>query len=70
MTFLVSLFSPEDCRVSARGSWQVTADSADQALSMARFYADSRLWPPGSTWLCIPLDGDPWHWDAGAWEAA
>ena len=70
MTFLVSLFSSEDCRVSATGSWQVSADTADQAIGLARFYADSRFWPPGSTWLCVPLDDSSCPWDAGAWKPA
>ena len=68
MTFLISLFSPEESRVSATGSWEVTADNADQAMGMARFYADSRYWPPGSTWLCVPLDDGPSQWEAGAWD--
>ena len=68
MKFLVSLFSSEKSNVSATGSWKVTAESADQAISLARFYADSRLWPPGSTWLCVPLDDNSGSWEAGDWK--
>jgi hypothetical protein len=68
MKFLVSLFSSEKSTVSATGSWKVTAESADQALGLARFYADSRLWPPGSTWLCVPLDDNSGSWEAGDWK--
>jgi hypothetical protein len=70
MTFLVSLFSTETSRVSATGSWQVSADTADQAIGMARFYADSRFWPPGSTWLCVPLDEGSGQFEAGTWRPA
>ena len=70
MTFLISLFSSENSRISATGSWRVTADNADQALGMARFYADPTLWPPGSTWLCVPLDEATTQWEAGAWDAS
>lgn len=68
MTFLVSLFSSEDSPVSATGSWQVSADTVDQAICMARFFADPRFWPRGSTWLCVPLDDSSGPWDAGAWN--
>jgi len=68
MRFLVSVFSSENCPVSATGSWRVTADTVDQAVTMARFYADSRFWRPGSTWLCIPLDESPGQWEAGVWN--
>ena len=70
MKFLVSLFSSEKSTVSATGSWKVTAETADQALGLARFYADPRLWPPGSTWLCVPLDDNSSSWEAGAWYPA
>jgi hypothetical protein len=69
MKFLVSFFSSEKSTVSATGSWQVTADSADQAIGMAKYFADPRYWPPGSTWLCVPLDNSD-SWEAGAWKPA
>jgi len=68
MKFLVSLFSSEKTTVSATGSWKVSAESAEQAVGLAKFYADPRYWPPGSTWLCVPLDDDPGSWEAGAWN--
>jgi len=63
-TFLVSLFSSENAGVSATGSWTVAAENADEAIGMARFYADPKYWPPGSTWLCIPLDDGATGWEA------
>jgi hypothetical protein len=67
--FLVSLFSSEKADVSATGTWTVAAENARDALSMARFYADPQYWPPGSTWLCVPLDDGSTGWEAGAWDA-
>lgn len=68
MNYLVSLFSSEKSSLSAIGSWQVTADSADQALGLAKHFADSRLWPPGSTWICVPLDESAGQFEAGTWN--
>jgi len=70
MKFLVSIFSSEKTRVSATGSWLVTADNADHAIGLAKFYADPGFWPEGSTWLCVPLDDNSGAWDAGAWNPA
>lgn len=67
--FLVSLFSSENAALSATGAWTVAAENACDALNMARFYADPRYWPPGSTWLCVPLDESGSGWEAGDWEA-
>jgi hypothetical protein len=67
--FLVSLFSSEDSDVSATGSWMVAAENEREALGMTRFFADPKYWPPGSTWLCVPVeDGNP-GWEAGDWDA-
>ena len=68
MKYSVSLFSSEAVGISATGTWQVRAESADQAIGLARFYANPKYWPEGSTWLCIPLDDESDSWDAGTWN--
>jgi hypothetical protein len=68
MSYLISLFAPESAGISATGSWRVAADSVEQAINMARFYVDGRLWPAGSTWLVIPLDDSSAEPQAGSWD--
>ena len=70
MRYMISLFSSEKSPVSATGAWQVSADNAAQAVNMARFYADPQYWPPGSTWVCVPLDGDAQKAESGVWNPA
>lgn len=55
MDFLVSLFSSEAVGVSATGSWQVTAESREEATGMARFYANSIYCPPAPLGCAFPL---------------
>ena len=47
MTFLISLFSPEDSRISATGSWQVTADNADQSAGNGPILCGFPILAPG-----------------------
>lgn len=69
MSYMISLFAPESAGFSATGSWRVAADSLEQAINMARFYVDGRLWPEGSTWLVVPLDDTaPMEAQAGIWK--
>jgi hypothetical protein len=68
MSYLISLFAPESAGISATGSWRVAADSLEQAINMAKFYVDRRLWPAGSTWLVIPLDDSSAEPQAGSWD--
>jgi hypothetical protein len=58
MMFLVTLFSSGAGSVDAVGTWRVTADTPDQAIVVARSRANSRLWPPDSGWMVIPVPGD------------
>ena len=68
MSYLISIFAPESTGISASGSWRVAADSIEQALGMAKYYVDSRLWPAGSTWLVVPLDDACAEPQAGIWD--
>ena len=70
MGYLISLFAPENTGISATGTWRVAAESLEQAVDMARYYADARLWPSGSTWLVVPLDGSVGESDAGTWKSS
>lgn len=55
MTFLVSLFSSPSARVDAAGTWRVTAASPEQAIGTVKSYASSRIWPPDSAWMVVPV---------------
>ncbi len=68
MSFLISLFAPENTGISATGTWRVVADSLEQAIDMTRHYADAQLWPKGSTWLVVPLEAPAAEAQAGTWE--
>ncbi|MCH5374300.1 MAG: hypothetical protein JJ992_10000 [Planctomycetes bacterium] len=68
MSYLISLFAPENTGISATGTWCVAADSLEQAVDMAKYYADSRLWPSGSTWLVVPLEGATAESESGTWN--
>lgn len=70
MSYQISIFSSAAGGVSATGSWQVNAESREDAIGMAKFYANPMYWPPGSTWLCIPLEEGPDQWEAGIWNPA
>ncbi len=70
MKYLVSLFSSEAVGISATGAWQVTADGPDQAVKLAKYYADARFWPAGSTWVVVPLEEGQAAWQAGVWNEA
>lgn len=68
MKYSISIFAPESAAIGASGSWQVTADSAEQAMRMARFYTDPCLWPVGSTWVIVPLDASGDECEIGIWD--
>jgi hypothetical protein len=68
MSYLISLFAPENTGLSATGSWHVAADSLEQAISMAKYYVDGRIWPSGSTWLVVPLEDPSAEPESGIWD--
>jgi hypothetical protein len=57
MSYLISLFAPENTGLSATGSWRVAADSLEQAIGMAKYYADGRL--PAATHSAEDSQGVP-----------
>ncbi len=68
MNFLVSIFSSEKSSISATGSGQIAAGSTDEAIGFAKHCADPGLWPPGSTWICVPLDESSGQFEVGTWN--
>jgi hypothetical protein len=68
MSYLISLFAPENTGISATGAWRVSADSLEQAIGLAKYYADVQLWPTGSTWLVVPLEDSSAEAQAGTWD--
>lgn len=68
MKYTISLFAPKSSPIGATGCWEVDVDSPEQAVKMARFYADPVLWPSGSTWLVVAQEDADENNQAGVWK--